>query len=162
MNSQIIELKDDNEMLVSVEVIRKSFQTVADEFGLTRENTPTNAAFIRFEDLVKMKEQGAYLFGLYTQGIQIGFFTIEKNPNALYYLNKLAVLPAYRHLGYGGQILNFAFDYIKRSGGGKISIGIINENSILKKWYQSYGFSEVMIKTYSHLSFKVCFMEKNI
>lgn len=162
MDTQIIELKDENDLLVSVKVIQESFMTVANEFRLTRENAPTNAAFIKFEGLMRMKEQCVSLFGLYKQGVQIGFFTIEKNQDALYYLNKLAVLPAYRHHGYGGFMLNYVFEYIKRHGGGKISIGIINENAILKKWYQSYGFTVVIIKTYSHLPFEVCLMEKSI
>lgn len=161
MDMQIIELKDEKALLASVIVIRESFKTVANEFRLTRENAPTNAAFIRLEDLIRIKEKSAILFGLYIQGKQVGFFTIEKSRDALFYLNKLAVLPAYRHHGYGGLVLNYVFEYVKRQGGGIISIGIINENTILKKWYRSYGFMVVAIKTYPHLPFEVCLMEKS-
>lgn len=160
MDLSIIELYDENELLKSIKVIKESFMTVANEFKLTKENAPTNAAFIEFKDLIRMKEQGASLFGLYKQGEQIGFFTIESNQNALFYLNKLAILPEYRHHGYGGFILKYVFDYVQRNGGGKLSIGIINENYVLKKWYENFGFKEVIIKSYSHLPFEVCFMEK--
>ena len=34
------------ELPVCLEVIHRSFQTVADEFGLTKENCPTNGAFM--------------------------------------------------------------------------------------------------------------------
>lgn len=162
MNLQIIEIKEEKDLLASVKVIRESFATVAKEFRLTKESAPTNAAFIEFEDLLRIKEQGVRLFGLYKEGVQIGFFTIEANQEGLYYLNKLAVLPAYRHMGYGGFILNYVFEYVKNRGGGKISIGIIDENLVLKKWYQSHGFIITATKTYPHLPFKVCFMEKSI
>ncbi|MGI5887736.1 MAG: GNAT family N-acetyltransferase [Syntrophomonadaceae bacterium] len=106
MNLQITEIKEEKDLLASVKVIRESFATVAKEFKLTKECAPTNAAFIEFEDLLRIKEQGVCLFGLNKEGVQIGFFSIEDNPDGLYYLNKLAVLPAYRHKGYGGFILN--------------------------------------------------------
>lgn len=162
MNIQISRIKDENELKTSLKVIQESFLTVAEEFHLTRENAPTNSAFIRLEDLINLKEQGIYLFGLYKQGQQIGFFTLEKLQDARYYLNKLAVLPSYRCQGYGGLMLAFVFEYVKRLGGGKISIGIINDNPVIKKWYQRYGFTETGVRSYSHLPFEVCLMEKSI
>jgi hypothetical protein len=51
---------------------------------------------------------------------------------------------------------------VKQANGVKVSIGIINENTILKKWYADYGFIETAIKEYSHLPFNVCLMEKSI
>lgn len=151
---------NDTELNNSINVIRGSFITVANEYKLTLENAPTNAAFIEFEDLLKMKEKDVHIFGVYKDEIQIGFFTIEKNENGLYYLNKLAVLPEHRHNGYGGKILDFVFNSVKQAGGGKISIGIINENLVLKNWYIKYDFNVTAIKNYPHLPFEVCLMEK--
>lgn len=153
---------NEDELSNSVSVLRDSFGTVASEFNLTRENSRTNAAFIELEDLLKMKENGIYMFGVYKDEVQIGFFSIEKNENDLYYLNKLAVVPDQRHNGYGQQILEFVFEEIKQAGGGKISIGIINKNLVLKNWYIKFGFSETTIKNYPHLPFEVCMMEKVI
>jgi ribosomal protein S18 acetylase RimI-like enzyme len=161
MNIEIREIVSEAELSNSMNVIRESFITVANQFQLTKENAPTNAAFIEFEDLLKMTAKDIYLFGVFKDEIQIGFFTIEKN-NHLYYANKLAVLPAYRHNGYGKKMLDFVFAYVKRAGGRKISIGIINENLVLKNWYIQNGFSETAIKNYPHLPFEVCVMEKNV
>ena len=165
MDIEMRELVSEAELSNSVNVIRESFITVANQFQLTRENAPTNAAFIELEDLLKMKEKDVHLFGVFKDEIQIGFFTIEKN-NHLYYLNKLAVffkeIFGYRHNGYGKKMLDFVFEYVKRAGGGKISIGIINENLVLKNWYIQNGFTETAIKNYPHLPFEVCLMEKNV
>jgi ribosomal protein S18 acetylase RimI-like enzyme len=162
MDIEIREIVSEAELGNSVNVIRESFITVANQFKLTRENAPSNAAFIELEDLLKMKEKDIHLFGVFKDEIQIGFFTVEKNDNDLCYLNKLAVLPGYRHNGYGTKMLDFVFEYVKRARGGKIFIGIINENLVLKNWYIQNGFIETVIKNYPHLPFEVCLMEKNV
>ncbi|MDD3364145.1 MAG: GNAT family N-acetyltransferase [Syntrophomonas sp.] len=162
MEIKIKKIINEAELSNSVNIVRDSFITVANEYELTRENARTNAAFIEFEDLLKMKEKDVHIFGVYKDEIQIGFFTIEKNDNNLYYLNKLAVLPYYRHNGYGGKILDFVFNDVKQAGGGIISIGIINNNLVLKNWYIKHGFAETAIKKYPQLPFEVCLMEKEV
>ena len=129
-----------------VKVIRNSFITVANHFNLTKENAPINPAFIEIDALNKMYEKNIDMFIVLENDVYIGFVAIEKANNEIYYMEKLAILPEYRHKGYGK----------------KISIGIINENDILKKWYLSYGFIETETKVFKHLPFTVCFMEKKI
>jgi predicted GNAT family N-acyltransferase len=142
-------------------VLNESFMTVAKEFKLTKENAPTNAAFITYDKLKDSIEKGVRLFGLSIDNELIGTIGIEKakDNNETYYLERLAVLPKNRHSGYGKRLLDFSLDKIKKSNGKKVSIGIINENHKLKKWYTDYGFCEVQIKKYDHLPFQVCFME---
>lgn len=94
--------------------------------------------------------------------VYIGFVAIEKANNEIYYMEKLAILPEYRHKGYGKKVMDFVVNYVKGKDGKKISIGIINENEILKKWYLSYGFIETETKVFYHLPFTVCFMEKKL
>jgi len=52
LNEIIKEIITLEELNLSVDVIRNSFCTVADEFGLTVENCPTNAAFSNESDLL--------------------------------------------------------------------------------------------------------------
>lgn len=102
------------------------------------------------------------MFGLFKENIQIGFVAIESADPKTFYLEKLAVLPEYRHYGYGKKLLDFVFNYVKNKNGSIISIGIINDNNILKDWYLSNGFTEKSTKEIKHLPFTVCFMEKEI
>ena len=141
-------------------VIRNSFITVANEFKITKENAPTNPAFTESDSLMKMKEKGIEMFGAYKDDHCVGFVAIEKASEDSYYMEKLAVLPEYRHNGYGKELIDFVFSNVKKSGGKKISIGIINENRKLKDWYIKHGFVETSIKVFKHLPFEVCFMEK--
>lgn len=143
-------------------VIRESFITVATEFGITKQNTPTNPAFIESDTLAKMKEKGIRMYGGYIGYKLIAFVALEKASNDNYYLEKLCVFPKYRHRGYGEELIKYIFDTVKELGGKKVSIGIINDNKILKHWYMKNGFNETVRKVFEHLPFEVCFMEKLI
>ncbi|HWR08245.1 GNAT family N-acetyltransferase [Sporomusa sp.] len=147
---------------ISLQVIQEAFSTVAASFALTPETAPTHPAFIDEARLGKLRNKGVVFFGVFLETQQIGFVAVEKSNEAVYYLEKLAVLPPYRRQGAGGKIINFVCDYVRQMGGTKISIGIMNENIELKRWYQAYGFLEIESKKYQHLPFAVCFMEKNL
>jgi ribosomal protein S18 acetylase RimI-like enzyme len=158
----IKEIKDFTELTRCVQVLRDSYMTVASEFKLTRKNCPTNAAFIKFEQLKHLMEKGADFFGWYDINKQIGFVAIEHAGEHVYYMEKLAVLPEYRHRGYGRGLADFVYSYVKEKKGLKISIGIIDGNRLLKEWYKSQGYVEKGTKEYKHLPFTVCFMERDV
>ncbi len=160
MGLKIRKVIDEDE--VCTEVIRNSFITVADEFNITRENAPTNPAFAGPDSLAKMREKGIELFAAYFADLCIGFVAAEKASEDVFYMERLAVLPEYRHKGYGKELIDFVVDFVREHGGKKISIGIINENRVLKAWYIRYGFVETGLKAFKHLPFEVCFMEKAV
>ena len=146
----------------SVPVIRDSFQTVAEELKLTRDNCPTHPSFVTMTDLLELRKKDITFFGLFINEIQIGFVAVEKADEELYYMEKLAVLPQYRHRGYGRELVNFVFNYVRGNHGNRISIGTIDELMVLKNWYLGLGFKEVSVKKFEHLPFDVCFMEKEV
>lgn len=156
----IRELTDMKDFEVCAPVIRDSFITVADQFNLTRENAPSNPAFIETGALVSASEKGIRFFGLFDDIQLLGCIAVEKAMDSVYYIERLAVLPEFRHRGHGSKLLNFACEHIREAGGRYISIGIINEHSVLKKWYLYHGFYETGLKQFDHLPFTVCFMEK--
>jgi ribosomal protein S18 acetylase RimI-like enzyme len=158
----IKEISAEIELIQSVQIIRDAFATVARDFNLNEANCPTNPAFTGIEKLKEMQKKGVKLFGLYIGNRQVGFVAIEKANESVFYMERLAVLPEARHAGLGKKLMDFAFQYVKKERGAKISIGMINENTILKKWYQNYGFVETTVKTYPHLPFTVCIMEKSV
>jgi ribosomal protein S18 acetylase RimI-like enzyme len=142
-----------------VSVIRDSFITVAQDFNITKENAPTNPAFIEQEAILKMTKNGIEMYGLYEDYRLVGFVALEKANEEVYWLEKLAILPEFRHKGYGKALIDFIINRVIAIGGKKISIGIINENKILKQWYQRNGFIEIGTRVFQHLPFEVCFME---
>lgn len=145
-----------------VDVIRRSFASVAHDFGLTVKNCPTNAAFIRLEHLISdwYKRNGQYV--LVFQGQIIGFIGIERKKPNIYELKKLAVLPQHRHLGYGTHLIDYARQAVSGTNGNKITIGIIEENIVLKNWYLKQGFIHTETKEFPHLPFLVGIMEMTV
>lgn len=164
VNYKICEVTSNNVLKnCSVEIINKSFLTVAKELNLTKENAPTNPAFITYNSLLELKKKEVKFFELIVYNdIPVGFIAIEKADENIFYLEKLAVLPEHRHNGYGKLLMDFAFNYVKKYNGKKISIGIVDENKKLKNWYKDYGFKETGKKKFEHLPFTVCFLEKSV
>lgn len=143
-------------------VLREGFGTVAESFGLTRQNCPTNAAFISAERLEADWHKGNLLFGMYEQGNLIGFVQLEQKDDAVFELKNLTVLPAYRHLGSGEKLIKCAQEAAAERGGKKIIIGIIEENTVLKNWYLKHGFVHTGTRVFEHLPFTVGFMHLDI
>jgi diamine N-acetyltransferase len=156
----IREIANEKELENSVSVIADSFRTVAVEFNLDKDNCPTHPSLVTLKQLTEMKRKGLKLLGLFEGDAQIGFAAVEKKKLKVFNLEKLAVLPEYRHKGYGGKIIEFAEEYVKNAGGEKLSIGIINDHAVLKKWYEGKGFTTTSVVKFEHLPFTVCFMEK--
>jgi ribosomal protein S18 acetylase RimI-like enzyme len=108
------------------------------------------------------KDKGVVMYGAYRDNACVGFVAVEKANDDVFYMERLAVLPEYRHNGYGRELIGFVTDYVGNNGGKKVSIGIINENRRLKDWYISCGFVETGTRKFEHLPFEVCFMERAV
>lgn len=162
MQSSIVKIVDLDTLYSFTEIIKKSFRTVADQYNLTDENSPTNPAFTTVENLKKIASQSE-CFGVYINEIPCGFFALERaTVHGTFYLERVCVLPEYRHRGIGTSILNFAETYCKNNNAEKISIGIMNQNITLKKWYQQNGYTGISVKHFPHLKFEVCFLENRL
>ncbi len=147
------------QLAACLDVIRTSFQTVADEFGLTPENCPTNGAFMPLGRLQSDFNRGGLMFALKEDGQIVGFMQLWRKDADTFELEKLAVLPPYRHNGHGKALISFAKARAIELGADKITIGIIEENTRLKKWYKAHGFVGTGTRDFPHLPFTVGFME---
>ncbi len=143
-----------------LDIIRLSNETVAKNFGLTRENAPGHTSFLTKEKLLTNKENKS-LYCLENGTDIYGCVILEKPANSEngFFLENLSVLPEFRHKGYGKILVEHIIDTVKKLKGQKISIGLIDENEILKKWYLALGFEIVGTKKFKHLPFTVCFMD---
>jgi ribosomal protein S18 acetylase RimI-like enzyme len=144
------------------DVIRESFSTVAKDFGFTRENCPGFKCFITNEKLASILNEKYYPFGYMINGKIIGFASLTDRGSGVYELHDLSVLTEYRHCGYGRELLNYCKAKVKELGGTRITIGIVEENTILKDWYADNGFIHTGTQKFDHLPFTVGFMEWNV
>jgi GNAT superfamily N-acetyltransferase len=160
MVPQIRAISSEDELKKFLTVITRSFSTVSEEFNITYETVPSNPAFITMDKLISLYKQ-IFCFGLYNDKDPIGFFGLEHSGNSLM-IEKLAVIPEFRHNGYGKMILDYTSCFAREKGLNIVSIAMINKNLRLKQWYYDYGFKETEIKNFLHLPFEVCFMQLKI
>ncbi len=161
----IKEISSENELKNSVMVIRDSFRTVAIEFKLNKKNCPTHPSFVTIGQLNELKRKGTMFFGLFVDNLYVGFVAVEKGNENTYYMEKLAVLQEHRHKGYGRELVEFVFDYVRRNKGKILSIGIINEHEVLKNWYMAMVSGKLVLRSLNiylslYVSWKRPFLNK--
>lgn len=151
-----------DDFIILAKLLNEAFATVAEDFGLTKENSPTNNAFITGEELKSQLTDNREFYIYEHHGEKVGFIAVEKSLSTpgTFYIEKMAVAPVYRHYGIGLLLMNLATNRIKELGGIRISIGLIDSNAVLKEWYRKQGFAEFELKTFEHLPFNVCMMDK--
>lgn len=145
-----------------VEVICKSFMTVADEFGFTIENAPRFTAFATTEErLIYQREQEQrQMFAYYENDKMVGYYSLFKQNEGECELNNLSVLEEYRHKKIGGQLLEHAFSEAGKMGCLQVNIGIVEENVKLRKWYEAYGAEHIRTEKYDFFPFTCGYMKK--
>ena len=147
-----------------VKVIRDSFKTVADEFGFTEENAPRFTAFatdegrIRYHFCVEKRPMFVYLLG----GKMVGYYSLAILNEEEAELNNLSVLPEYRHQNIGRRLLEDSFEKVKSVGRTRLKIGIVEENTVLKNWYETFGFKHTGTEKYDFFPFTCGYMEKKL
>ncbi len=147
-----------------VQVIRESFQTVADAFGITAENAPRFTAFSTNSERLywHLEEEHRPMYAFYDKGRMAGYYSMLLRENRTCELNNLSVLPEYRHKGIGARLLSHALQTAKKLGCHKVEIGIVEENQVLRKWYESFGFVHTGTKKFVFFPFTCGYMEKKI
>jgi len=147
-----------------VHILNVSHGTVARDFGFTKDNNPSNNAFIDEQTLRTQLSNGINLYAMSVNNKMIACIAIEKSTKEIdtYYIEKVSVIPEFRNQGYGVKLMDFATSKIKESGGKSVSIALIDSHTKLKSWYTQQGFIETGTKDFERLPFRVCFMNKQL
>ena len=158
----IITVQEQSMLPICLQIIHKSFETVAEDFNLTKENCPGHTAFMALNKLQYSFESGNCMFLYYLDSIPVGFFSLKQLDGETWELDHLDVLPENRHHRIGQELLDYAEKTVHEQNGKLLKIGIIEENERLKEWYLQNGFESTGTKRFEHLPFTVGFMEKDI
>ena len=147
-----------------VKVIKESFITVANEFGITATNAPGFTAFSITEEKLKKQliEEHRPMYALYDNKKIVGYYSLLLQDNKECELNNLCVIPTHRHKGVGEELLINAFEVAKELGCIKMNIGIVEENIMLRKWYEVYGFVHKGTQKFDLFPFTCGYMEKEL
>lgn len=142
-----------------VQVIRKSFQTVAEEFGFTEENAPRFTAFATTEERLFQHFDNEHrpMYVFCDKETICGYYSLFIQNSNECELSNLAVLPAYRHRGIGRALLKHAIKTAKQMVLTTMNIGIVEENTVLKKWYEQNGAFHIGTRKFDFFPFtKIC------
>ena len=147
-----------------VSVIRESFGTVAKEFGFTQENAPRFTAFATDENRIKWHLLGEKrpMFGYFADGQLVGYYSLAFQNEQEWELNNLSVLPAYRHQKIGEILVLDAISRASEMGCTRINLGIVEENQVLRKWYEELGFAHTGTEKYDFFPFTCGYMSKEL
>ena len=154
-----------NEIAECVNVIRNSFLTVANEFGFTVENAPRFTAFaineewLTYQLEIEHRPMAAYFDD---NGKILGYYSLQYLENSEFELNNLCVLPEARHKKIGEALLDDAIACAKDKGCKKIKIGIVEENKVLRRWYEAHGFIHTHTQKYDFFPFTCGYMEREL
>ena len=153
-----------NEIPNCVQVICKSFMTVADEFGFTMENAPRFTAFATTEErlLYHLEQEKRLMFAYYENGKMAGYYSLLKQNEKECELNNLCVLEEYRHKKIGEQLLEHAVSKARKMGCLQMNIGIVEENIKLRKWYERHGAEHIGTEKYDFFPFTCGYMKKRL
>ena len=151
-----------NEIQNCVEVITKSFMTVADQFGFTIENAPGFTAFATTEErlLYQLEEEQRLMFAFYENEKMVGYYSLLKQNEKECELSNLCVLEEYRHKKIGEHLLKHAFAEARKMRCSWVNIGIVEENVKLRKWYEAHGAEHIGTEKYDFFPFTCGYMKK--
>ena len=161
----MIRLMREEEIPACVDLIRRSFGTVAEEFGFTVENAPRYTAFATTEERLQWHMHGEkrpmYVYEN-ESGEIIGYYSLLFEENNACELNNLCVAPESRHEKVGEVLLLHSYEMAKAAGCVKMHIGIVEENVQLRKWYEKHDVVHVGTKKYDFFPFTCGYMVKTL
>ena len=147
-----------------VNLIRKAFSTVAEEFGFTEENAPGFTAFATTNERLmwQMDSEHRPMYVYEENGVIQGYYSLLLQENNECELNNLAVLPEYRHNGIGKKMMEHAFSAAKELGCNAMNIGIVEENVKLRKWYEGFGAVHLGTHKFDFFPFTCGYLKKEL
>lgn len=122
-------------------LIRRSFLTVAKEFGFTAEKDPRFTSFCVTEEtlLHQLREEHRPIFGCVEDGAIAGYYSLKREGTEIELCN-LCTAPEFRHRKIGESLLKHSFDTASSLGFSELRICVVDANERVKRWYRSFGF----------------------
>lgn len=146
------------------DLVRSSFMTVADEYGITKENAPGFTAFAVSDDRLYryMDIEHRPMFAAEEEGVLCGYYSLLIQENGECELNNLAVLPQYRHRGIGKRLLEHSYATAKDLGCRTMNIGIVEENTVLRGWYEKNGAVHIGTRKFGLFPFTCGYLKREL
>lgn len=96
------------------------------------------------------------------KGDTTGYYSLCIQEDGRCELNHLSVLPEYRHSGIGEKLLKHAMLCAASFGCEKLCLGLVEENVVLRKWYERFGFLHTGVQKFDFFPFTCGYMERGL
>ncbi len=156
-------IQNDYEPLIAL--IRLANKEVAQQLKLTEQNASAHTSFFTKQRLISdlNKQNELFIAEQSDKGIEggievVGCVALRKADKHVWYMNRLATLPAHQNKGIGAALVRHGIEHVKTNEGTLLRIGIIEEHESLKQWYVKLGFELGAVKQFKRLPFSVLYM----
>lgn len=102
------------------------------------------------------------MYAFFDKDTIVGYYSLLLQENNECELNNLCVIPSHRHQKIGADLLKHAFDVAKELGCKTMNIGIVEENQVLRKWYETFGFVHTGTQKFDFFPFTCGYMKKSL
>lgn len=145
-----------------VRVVRESFLTVARDFDITPENAPRFTAFAVTGERLhwQLTQERRPMFGWFEGEALVGYYSLAPQGEGAWELNNLCVLPGCRHQKIGERLLCHAMDTARSLGCARLTLGLVEENTRLRAWYEGFGFVHSGVEKFDFFPFTCGYKER--
>jgi ribosomal protein S18 acetylase RimI-like enzyme len=147
---------------IITDILNKSFLTVASQFNFTKDNAPRFPAFINSTVIEKQLMAGLKIYGYSINDQIVACIGYSYCKERVYSIERLAVLPEYRHLGIGKKLMEYTESKIKAEDGSVAEIHVVDLNDTLVEWYKKLAYKQIRIDVLTNMPFNSCVMIKNL
>jgi N-acetylglutamate synthase-like GNAT family acetyltransferase len=148
------------------DILNKAFMTVALQFNFTKETVERFPAFMESNIIENQLKNGLKMYGYNINDKIVGCGGYSLYKDQIYIIERLGILPEYRHKGIGTKLMVFIENKIKENNGKIAEIHVVDINKILVKWYKNMNYKQIRTdKLYDgerKLPFNSCVMNKEL
>ena len=109
-----------------------------------------------------MEEENRPMYAYVDNGKIIGFYSLLRQEGNAIELNNLCVSPACRHNGIAKSLLRHAYEVSRNLGCTKMNIGIVEENQVLRRWYEANGFVHTGTEKFDFFPFTCGYLYRDL
>lgn len=136
-------------------LLRRSFQDVADEFGLSPDTFRWHPSNYQDQWIQDDMAHGITFFILEVQGLPAGCVGMTTPQDGACEMKRLGVLPEHRHKGLGKSLVDYAIARAASLGLSRLNLDLIAANARLRRWYEGMGFAYTGTRTVEGIPFEI-------
>ena len=142
-----------------LDILKASYEAGAIRFGQTEDNCPHRGRTrLPLSEFRKELLEGHQMYGYYHDDNRVGFLSLSFN-DSIVRVCDLAILPEYQKRGFGSELMLFIRDEAKRQNCEKVRLGMIDDNTELKAWYEKHGYKTIKLIKFDTVTYTVGLME---